>query len=383
MARDFISIRDLEQLEQLFPDFVVEGRERESLAKVLQRFPVRLTPHIVALARSSKAVARQFLPDPRELDSAGGEERCFTGLLETGIACVERAYLDRCIIMPQPTCPAYCRFCFRKFYEHGEGRAASAAELEAAVGYVASQPDLREVLITGGEPILDRRLPKLLSELRALEHIGPIRIACRSLVTAPWLVDAAFIALLRAHQDLRAGRPIEVALHCNHPAELTAPTIEALCQLREAGIHVYNQAVLLREINLDAPTLTQLFRQLRGHGVESYHLFFGGPVRGMNHLRPTLDEALALKSALRESATGRLNPHLIVTTRIGKVELGVDGWIVERESASAVWLRTPYRLETFRRIVPSFALPADCRVDETGRLVVRYMDGHDGTADRE
>lgn len=350
---------------------------RDALQEVIDRFPLRVSAHLLPLVRRSEHVARQFLPDVREVTSITGQTHCFTGLLHTGIHGVERMYPDRCIIMPQPTCPAYCRFCFRKFYEHTDGRAMSQAEMDRALIYVEGESLLREVLITGGEPLIDkRRLAYLLAGLRRIDHIGPIRVACRSLITDPALVDDEVVSLLRSHQDLRRGRPIEVALHCNHADEISADTIDRLAALRESGIHVYNQAVLLRGINADDDAMLVLLRALRSHGVETYNLFFAGPVQGMDHMRPTLDEALRLKASIRRQASGRLNPHLIVTTRLGKVELGVDGWIVEREQTSRhVWLRTPYTLETFRRVDTDFSLPEDARIDEHGYIVMRYLDG--------
>jgi lysine 2,3-aminomutase len=371
-----IDIRSLEALQEL-TGRELEEEQRAPMQQLLERFPVRVTEHLLSLMKTSDAVARQFLPDIREVTTLEGQTHCFSGVLHTELAHVERVYLDRCIIMPQPACPAYCRFCFRKFYEHASGRAMSDAQITAALDYVADQRDLHEVLITGGEPVLDRgRLLRLLRGLREIAHIDTIRIACRSLITAPDLIDDALIALLAEFQDLRAGKPIEVALHCNHPEELSMLSIGRIAALREAGLHVYNQAVLLRGLNLDAAVMLELLRRLRRHGVESYHLFFGGPVQGVDYWRPSIDEALALKTAIRQRATGRLNPHLIVTTRLGKVEIGVDGWIVEREADSRhVWIRTPYRLEVFEKIDPRFSLQDDARLDDEGFIVVRYLDG--------
>lgn len=349
---------------------------------MIERFPLRISAHLLPIVARSPAVARQFLPDVREVTTLTGHERAFCGVLSTGIEGVERLYPDRCVIMPQPTCPAYCRFCFRKFYEHADGKAMSYPELDGAIAYVRRERLLREVLITGGEPVMDRRrLSYLLRGLRSIDHVGPIRIACRSLIMDPQLVDQPLVALLADHQDLRAGRPIEVALHCNHPDEITPATIERLALLREGGIHVYNQVVLLRGVNDDWQVLHGLLRELRGYGVETYALFFADPVLGTDYMRPTIDEALALKSALRAAGSGRLNPHLIVSTRLGKVEIGVDGWVVEREpDGRHVWIRTPYRLETFRRIDPRFELPGDARLDDSGFIVMRYLDGEPSAA---
>jgi len=343
----------------------------------MERFPVRLTPHLADLCRRSEAVAAQFLPDPREELADQGHAFCFAGLLPTGARGVERIYPDRCVIMPTPTCPAYCRFCFRKFYEHRTERRLSHDEVDAAVAYVAGQTDLREVLVTGGEPLMSPGLlDRLLSGLRRVPHLETIRVACRSIVTDPARVDGQAARLLARHQDLRRGLPVEVAAHVNHPDELTPPTIEALCALRQGGVHVYSQTVLLRGVNDDAPLLRRLFATLRRHGVETYALFFGDPVLGVGHLRPTLAEALAIKAELRALGTGRANPHLLVTTRLGKVEPEVDGRVVEREPGGQwVWMSTPYTLAGFRRINPDFELPLDARVGPQGRIEVRFLDG--------
>ncbi|MCB9558230.1 MAG: radical SAM protein [Deltaproteobacteria bacterium] len=367
------TIREVGQLGELMP---VPEAQRAALGQVLGRFEVRVTRHLEPLIAQSEAVARQFLPDVREVEGLG-EARCFSGLLATGVPGVERMYLDRCIVMPHPVCPAYCRYCFRKFYQHGAGSAMSEEQLDQALAFIAGDPRLREVLITGGEPVMDkRRLSHLLSGLRRIPQIGPIRVACRSLVLAPELIDDQLIALLSAHQDLRAGKPLEIACHINHPDEISAPTVERIVALRHAGLSLYNQTVLLRGINCDASILLALFRRLRSYGVESYYLFFAGPVAGMDHQRPRIDEALAIKAELRRQATGRLNPRFIVTTRIGKVELGVDGRIVEREADGRhLWIKTPYALAELQAVDPAFRLPDDCYLADDGAIVVRYLDG--------
>ena len=361
-------------MSQLMP---VVAPDRTAMREVIRRFPVRISQHLLSRIGSSQAISAQFLPDAREVTTLSGQVRCFSGLLATGIHGLERMYIDRVILMPHHACPAYCRFCFRKFYEHGQGSAMTRQQMDQALNYIGERQEIVEVLITGGEPVMDRkRLAYLLEGLRRIDHVATIRIACRSLVLAPELIDAELIALLRAHQDLRAGRPLEVASHTNHADELSGATIDRVVALREAGLHVYNQAVLLRGVNCDVATLEGLLRALRRVGVECYYLFFAGPVQGMQHQRPTLAEAMALKRALRERVSGRANPAFIVTTRLGKVELGVDGHIVKREQDGRhVWISTPYRLETFRRVSADFHLPADARVAEDGAIEIRYLDG--------
>ncbi|MCA9667674.1 MAG: radical SAM protein [Myxococcales bacterium] len=374
MASKLVNVRTLDQLAKVMP--APADADRDAMQAVLDQFPVRITRHLLDLMQRSPAVAAQFLPDTREVTTLG-QDKCFSGLLELDVPGLERMYPDRVIIMPHHACPAYCRFCFRKFYEHHSGSTMSYDDLDRALGYVAARPEIREVLITGGEPVMEpKRLRHLLAGLRRIAHVGPIRLACRSLIMAPELCDDALLEMLAAHQDLAAGKPLEVALHANHPDEITAPTIERLVALRQRGIHVYNQTVLLRGINDDAEILRALFEALRRYGVETYYMFLGGPVRGMDHQRPTIADGLALKRALRRHASGRANPHFIVTTRLGKVEIGVDGEIVAREADGRhVWIRTPYTLAGFRAVSPRFELPDDARLDDAGYIVMRYLDG--------
>lgn len=367
-------IRSVERLAALV------GREVDpALQPVLDAYPARLTEHALELVRRSHGAALQYLPDARELGGPG-ETDPFVGLVRTGVRGVERLYRDRCVVMPVSRCNVSCRFCFRRHHHLlRDARPMDREETAAALAYIAADPRLREVLVTGGEPLLDReRLAWLLSGLRRPEtaHVGPIRLACRSLATAPELIDPELVSLLARHQDLRAGRPVEVAAHINHPDELGPPTVEALARLREAGILVYNQAVLLRGVN-DAPdVMGELLWGLRRHGVETYTIFFCEPVLGADHLRVSLAEARRLKDELRRRGSGRRNPHLVVTTRVGKLELGLDGWEVEREAdGRTVWLRTPYTLAGLRELDPALTLPEGTRLDSAGQLVVRYLDG--------
>jgi len=377
----FFDLSTTAQLEALTGRPVAPG-QRAALQRVLAALPVRLTPHLLELASASAAVAAQYLPDPRELDpSSRGEPVPFAGLLTTGCAAVERIYRDRCVLLPVAACPAYCRFCFRKFHRQraDAARPPAFAELDRALAYVAAHPELREVLISGGEPALDpERLGHLLRGLRRLDTVGPIRVACRALVSCPELVDDRLVELLAAHQDRPSGRLVELAVHVNHPDELTPPTDAALARLRAAGLHTYSQTVLLAGINDDAAVLARLLRGLRDRGVEIYTLYYPEPLLGSDHLRPSLARAAALKQELRRLVSGRANPRLIITTRVGKLELGVEAEEVAREAdGRQVWLRTPYTLEGLRALEPrTLALPPHCRVDEgSGRLEVRYLDG--------
>jgi lysine 2,3-aminomutase len=342
------------------------------LQEISNQMPVRVTGYLNELCKKSPALARQFLPDSRELDPKGNPKP-WVGVLETGIPGLERMYPDRCIIMPISQCPAYCRFCFRKFYDKNQP-AMSYKELDRALDYVRKDRRLKSVLITGGDPLMDlKRLEYLLKNLRQIRHIQDIRIGSRSIMYDPARITDDLVKMLLQYHHLEKSQPLEIATHFNHPDELTPQSRKAITKLTGASLRLYNQTVLLKTTNDNPRTLLKLFRQLRLLGVEIYYLFHCEPVKGISHFRTTIEKGLEIKKYLREQATGRINPAYIVSTSIGKVEIGVDGFLEEKEDDS-VWIKTPYHLSTFQSVDPAFQLPPGlCRLDAKGFISIKYL----------
>lgn len=360
----------------------VAPKERARLQKVLDEHPVRLTNFLIKLMKKSPAIARQFLPDARELNPIGCEKP-WVGLLDTGVPGLERMYLDRCIIMPFNQCPAYCRFCFRKFYEKRVERPVNFAELDQALAYVKNDERLTGILITGGDPLLDpKRLKYLLKNLREIKHVRDIRIGTRSLMYDPQRVTDKILRLILKYHRPEKMQPVEIATHFNHPDELSAEAKKVILKIAKSSIKLYNQTVLLKGINDDPLVLAELFQKLRLLGVEIYYLFHCNPVRGIGHLRTSIQKGIEIKKYFRGGqATGRINPAYVVDTLLGKVEIGVDGQIERRKKEKGgnyVWIKTPYRLETYRSVLPGFTLPAGvCKINSDGYISVRYLDGED------
>lgn len=340
---------------------------------------MRFSRYLLDLCARSEAVAKQFLPDPRELDTRG-VRFTWEGVLPTGVPGLERMYLDRVVILPVNQCPAYCRFCFRKNYfnEYAKQPLAMAeSHVERAISYIASDSRIREVLVTGGDPLMNLvRLEDLLRRLREIPHVGVIRVASRSVCYDPERITNELTAMLSAYNQPEEGRAVEIATHFNHPDEITSESTGSVTRLLRAGLRVYNQTVLLKGINDEVGTLEALFRGLHDRGVEIYYLFHCEPLLGAAHFRTTIERGLQLRTELRSRASGRIIPRYMVCTQLGKVELGVDGWITER-AGEACWIRTPYRLETFRSVDPDFVLPKFARENHDGFIEVQYLDGSD------
>ncbi|MDP2642439.1 MAG: hypothetical protein Q8P62_01185 [Candidatus Peregrinibacteria bacterium] len=170
-------------------------------------------------------------------------------------------------------------------------------------------------------------------------------------------------------------KPIEIAVHFNHPDELTLESINAITKLTNSPIKVYNQSVLLKGINDNPKILEDLFRKLHLLGVEIYALYHCDPVKGTKHFRTSIQKGIEMKKYFRGgSATGRINPAYIVDTQIGKVEIGVDSHI-EKKEGEYVWIKTPYKLSTYKSVYPDFKLPEkQCKVDKQGYISIKYLD---------
>ena len=256
------TLRSLEALEReglLSPDPRLEA--------AAQSMAIAVTPEMAALIdRADLArdpIARQFVPSaaeaevsPQELADPIGDE------FRSPVKGIVHRYPDRVLLKPLHVCPVYCRFCFRREKVGPGGEALSAEELDAALAYIRARPEIWEVILTGGDPLMlaPRRLGELLAALDAMPHVAVIRIHSRVPVADPGRVTDELIAALRPH---RAG--VWLAVHCNHARELTAGARSALTRLANAGLPLMAQTVLLKGVNDDVETLEQLMRAL---GVE-------------------------------------------------------------------------------------------------------------------
>ena len=367
-------IKTIEELEKLtgkkFPK-----NERESITKILETMPVRLTDYLLELSKSSPAVAAQFLPNINELKE-DGLKKPFSGVMKTGIPGLERMYIDRCIIMPSSQCPAYCRFCFRKFYLETVAMPMNYINIDRAIEYIKNDERLKGVLITGGDPLMDlKRLEYIIKNLRKIDHVQDIRIGTRSPMFDPERIDDDLVNMLLKYHDFEKMKPIEIAVHFNHSDEITKQSIAAVTKLTASPIQVYNQTVLLKGINDDPEILMDLFRKLHLLGVEIYCLYHCDPLNGIKHFRTSIQKGIEIKKYFRGgNATGRINPAYIIDTQIGKVEIGVDAHIEKREG-DFVWIKTPYKLSTYTSVYKDFKLPAgQCKLDKDGYISIKYLD---------
>jgi lysine 2,3-aminomutase len=317
------------------------GREEE-LRAVAARYSVAVTPDVAALIDRddpSDPIARQFLPDARELvtlpqelaDPIGDEAH-------SPVAGVVHRYPDRVLLKLLTVCPVYCRFCFRReTVGAGKGDLLGEAEVEAALAYIARTPQIFEVILTGGDPLMlsARRLASAASRLAALEHVKILRVHSRAPTAAPDLVTHERLAALR-----ESGKALYLALHVNHPRELSPAARAAIGDLRAAGVTLLSQTVLLAGVNDNPDTLEALMRDLLALGVKPYYLHHPDLAPGTRHFRLNIEAGKRLHAELSRRLTGIGVPAYVLDIPGGFGKAPVAGMAADGSGGFKVTDRT-------------------------------------------
>jgi lysine 2,3-aminomutase len=323
-------IRSLEQLERMIR---VTGEEREAILRHTGPLPVGLTPYYMSLIDPedpSQPLRRTVIPTLDEFKRVPGEEDDPLG--EDGTSPVPglvHRYPDRVLLLVTNFCSVYCRYCTRARLVGASGeRALKKTDVDRAIEYIESTPAVRDVLISGGDPLsLDEdRLEYILARLRSIEHLEFVRIGTKQPVVQPMRVTPTLTRMLRKYH------PLWMSLHFTHPSEITPEVAEACGRLADAGIPLGSQTVLLKGVNDDVGTLKRLFHALLQIRVRPYYLYQCDPISGSSHFRTTVDQGLDLIQALRGHTTGYAVPNYVIDAPGGggKIALLPDA-VVGRE----------------------------------------------------
>ena len=289
--------------------------ERLDEAEVVgKRYAIAVTPAMAGLidrADADDPIARQFVPSALELTTTPDERADPIGdLTHSPVEGIVHRYPDRVLLKAVHVCPVYCRFCFRREMVGPEGLGTLTPEaMDAAIGYIASHAEIWEVILTGGDPLVlsARRLEEMMTRLAGISHVKIVRFHTRVPVVEPERVDAKLIAALQA-----SGKTTYLALHANHPRELTAAARAACGRLADAGVVLLGQTVLLRGVNDDAEVLAGLMRGLVESRVRPYYLHHPDLAPGTEHFRVTIAEGQALVAGLRGRVSGLCQPTYVL-----------------------------------------------------------------------
>ena len=314
--------------------------EVNGLDEVAQRYSIAVTPEIAALidrGDPNDPIARQFIPDLREAATLPGELADPIGDdIHSPLPGLVHRYPDRVLLKLLSVCPVYCRFCFRReTVGRGKGDLLPERYAAAALDYIARRPQIFEVILTGGDPLMlsARRLETVARRLADIPHVALLRVHTRAPTAAPDLVTRDRLAALRA-----SGKTLFIALHVNHWRELTEPTRAAIGQLRQAGAILLSQTVLLKGVNDDVEVLERLMRDLASLGVRPYYLHHPDLAPGTAHFRLSLAAGRRIYAELARRVTSVALPAYVldIPGGFGKARVaegdaepdGQGGWMI-------------------------------------------------------
>lgn len=304
------------------------------LEAVAARYAVAVTPTMVGLIDREDPqdpIRAQFIPQTLELVQTPQEsadpidDAAFSPL--PGLV---HRYEDRVLLKVVSACPVYCRFCFRREMVGPGGEALVGDHLDQALEYIRARPQIFEVILTGGDPFMvsPRRARDLTQALAAIAHVKVLRWHTRVPVVAPERVSEDFVQALRAE-----GVATWVAIHANHPREFTPPAQEAIGRMREAGISLVSQSVLLRGVNDRLDVLQELMRGFVALGVKPYYLHHPDLAPGTGHFRLPIAEGQELMRGLRRTLTGLAQPTYVLDVPGGAFKAPLDLPYVQESAA--------------------------------------------------
>ena len=308
------STQTLRTADELLAAGLAPEAGRAEIDRIAQRYAIAITPAMVDLIGRddpNDPIARQFLPDVRELETHPAERRDPIGdHAKSPTPGLVHRYPDRVLLKIASVCPVYCRFCFRReMVGPDKGEALSAADLAAALTYIRNDPKIWEVILTGGDPFVlsPRRIREVTKALNQIPHVKILRWHTRVPVVEPGRVTSDLVSALKAFPIT-----VFVGLHTNHAHELTPDARAAIAKLVDAGIPVVSQTVLLKGINDNADTLEALMRALVEARVKPYYLHHGDLAPGTAHFRTTIAEGQALMRELRRRLSGLALPAYVL-----------------------------------------------------------------------
>jgi lysine 2,3-aminomutase len=303
------------------------SNDPDMVDQVAKTYAVAVTPHIAGLIDGrgvDDPIGLQFIPDRRELEPRVDEISDPIGDdVHSPVPGIVHRYPDRVLLLPTLICPVYCRFCFRREkVGHVDGGVLTPDQLDRAFDYIAARPAIREVILSGGDPlgISDRRLGHILDRIDDIEHVETIRIHSRVPVADPARITPALVAILSR------SKPVWLSVHCNHAREISPETEAALAALSRAGIPLLSQTVLLRGVNDSLDVMADLLRALIRCRVKPYYLHHADMAPGTAHFRTSIAEGKALMRNLRGRLPGYALPSYVldIPGGFGKAPLGPD-----------------------------------------------------------
>lgn len=353
MKHQVQSAEELENILELSAD------EKEAFFSLKERFHAGITPYYIALMLRSEAVRVQGLPRLAELSDEVGTPDPLQEVNNSPVKEVVHVYEDRVAFCVAQLCPVYCRYCFRKRRDEEVGLHFNPRIVDAGIEYIRANSKIRDVLITGGDPLVanDGTIEDVLRRLREIDHVQILRIGTRVPVTLPYRITEELADMLEKYH------PFWINTHFNCVEEITPDAAAAVDTLLRRGIPVGNQSVLLKGVNDSVEKMKALVEGLVKIRVRPYYLYQAQTVEGTEHLRVPIEQGLDIMRGLRGHTTGFAIPQYILDTPSGKVPLTPnnvvgrrgDGVVLETLNKETWWEANPIGDYVPKRPLPSLS----------------------------
>lgn len=285
--------------------------ERAAVNERSSRLPFSITPYYLSLITDGSPLRATVIPSVAERKRAPGEED--DPLAEDSDSPVPgliHRYPDRVLFLVTEFCSVFCRYCTRSRMvgEKRDRSGAGYADWQRAIDYIAAHPEIRDVIISGGDPLTmsTDRLEWLLARLRAIAHVEVIRIGTKVPMVLPQRITTELVNRLKKYH------PLWMSIHCTHPDELTGETLEALKRLANAGIPLGSQTVLLKNVNDGVGIMKELMHGLMRSRVRPYYLYQCDPITGSSHFRTPVSSGVDIIEGLRGHTSGYAVPHFVI-----------------------------------------------------------------------
>ncbi len=328
------SITGLDQLAERFKN------DFSGLGVVAAHFPMRITPYYSGLIENAgDPIWLQCVPDLRELEDDGQISDPLNEEQLSPVPDLIHRYPDRVVLLVSSRCAVYCRFCMRK-RRVGCRQNMTGKEMEAALDYIAETPSIRDVILSGGDPLLlaDAELDEILARVRKIPHVEIVRIGTRVPATLPERVTARLCRMLKQYH------PLYINTHFNHPREITEKSALACARLAEAGIPLGNQTVLMKSVNDDPEVMKRLMQRLLSIRVRPYYIHQMDLVKGTGHFRTPVEQGIRIMESLRGHTSGLATPYYVIDAPGGRGKIPVLSESYEK-CGNKIFLKN-YRGET-------------------------------------
>lgn len=329
----------VQSLEDLESRITLSEEERAGILLTGTKLAAAVTPHFFNLIDPNDPdcpIRRQVIPRIEETFDTPGEmsDPCGEDSHMPVPGLVHR-YPDRVLFLVTDRCASYCRYCTRSRVVSGVGDQHLETQWEAAFEYLENTPEVRDVLLSGGDPLLlsDNRLERILTRLRAIPHIQFVRIGSRIPIFLPQRITPELCAMLRKFH------PLFISIHTNHPRELTSEVRDALGRLADAGIPLGNQSVLLKDVNDTVDVQRALVHKLLLCRARPYYLYQCDLIKGSNHLRTPTRKGLEIIEQLRGHTSGYAIPQLVIDAPGGGGKIPLNPNYVVRGDDGEILLR--------------------------------------------